>query len=150
MYGDGEYCACMPARRSIAVTASTSARSSSIWRESVQRLSCRSETVLLTGRRLFEDIGELSRARQERRMASGDLDGFDSHDGARRPLAVVTGHHAVTAAQDVGGGRRGPFAERGNLLSHAPELTSESGGRVIGDPGIAVVIENFDCACERP
>src|ERR1700693_4981480 len=44
MYGDGEYWACMPARRSIAVTASTSARSSSIWRASVQRLSCLRET----------------------------------------------------------------------------------------------------------
>src|ERR1700730_977134 len=51
----------MPARRSIAVTASTSERSSSIWRASVQRFSCRSETAGSLVDTLQEDDRDLAR-----------------------------------------------------------------------------------------
>src|SRR5450759_1004212 len=61
MYGDGEYCACMPARRSITVTASSSTRSRSIWRASVQRFSCRRETVCRLVDALQDDDRDLAR-----------------------------------------------------------------------------------------
>src|ERR1700675_225281 len=150
MYGDGEYFACMPAKRSIPVTASRSARSSSIWRESGQRLSGRSDTSLLTGSQPFEDAGKLSRTRQEGRVPSGDLDGFDFQDAARGAPSVVAGHHAVAGAQDVSRSRGPPFAQRRDLLGHAPELSAEMGGRISRDQWIAVVIEDLDRPRLRP
>ena len=83
-------------------------------------------------------------------MPSGDLDGFDSENAACSARAVFTGHHSVAGAEDVGRACRRPFAERRDLLGHAPELPSETSGRVTGDARIAVVIEDLDRARLRP
>src|SRR5450759_2759182 len=98
----------MPARRSIAVTASRSARSSSSWRASVQRFSCRRETERLTGSclrgQLFEDTGELSGAGQERRHRHqrAQVDGHQGRrtrggDWDREPAQRMTDQHNVLA-----------------------------------------------------
>src|SRR5450759_3516005 len=108
MYGEGEYCACMPASLSIAVTASSSARSRSIWRASVQRFSCRSETGWLTGGSLrrprahtLQQGRELSRVCKEWRVSTSNLDRLKSQELLRRATAVFGGHHAVVRAKTV-------------------------------------------------
>src|SRR5450759_419375 len=153
MYGEGEYCACMPASLSIAVTASSSARSRSIWRASVQRFSCRSETGWLTGVSLrlprahtLQQGRELSRVCKEWRVSTSNLDRLKPQELLRRATAVFGGHHAVVRARNVGGTDRRQLMERRNFLGHAPVLPAQAAGRIPGDFRLAVVIEDLDRA----
>src|SRR5450759_5202862 len=153
MYGEGEYCACMPASLSIAVTASSSARSRSIWRASVQRFSCRSETGWLTVGSLrrprahtLQQGRELSRVCKEWRVSTSNLDRLKPQELLRRATAVLGGHHAVVRAKNVGGTDRRQFMERRNFLGHAPVLPAQAAGRIPGDFRLAVVIEDLDRA----